>query len=243
MLTLHGPITIATHVSAGTATVYSGEINGRIIALLYQPGTIATGADMTFTGETTGQAILTVTNAGTSNLFLYPRTPVVGATNSAITDSWSCFCLPSERLKLAVAEGGNSKTGYLYVLAEEFGGSGKMIVKHTAQAIVQDAAGDCTIYAGLVNGKIIGIIYTQGTLEDAGTVTLTGETTGTPIVAFAGNASSPIYPRCGVVNASNAAITDSHDYVRLKDERVKVVFNGSAPGAAGAGSIQILTEE
>ena len=117
-----------------------------------------------------------------------------------------------------------------------------MLVKHKAVAIACSAGGAATVYTtGPIKGKVLGIFYTQGTIDNGATLTFTGKDTGTPIVAFAGNAASPVYPRTPVVNGSNAAITNSWDFVRLCDEQIKCVV--AAGGVSTAGSFWVLTEE
>jgi len=64
--------------ASGNATVYIAPsinrgLNGFLVCLKYTPGTIATGADLTITGETSGIPIMTKADAGTSNVFYYPR--------------------------------------------------------------------------------------------------------------------------------------------------------------------------
>ena len=63
-----------TTIADGSATVYSGEfVNGRLLEVVYTYDDAATGADFTITGNTTGKALLTVTNAGTSTVTWRPR--------------------------------------------------------------------------------------------------------------------------------------------------------------------------
>lgn len=106
-----------------TATVYLGSvIRGRVIAIKYEPGDIATGADLTITGETTGVAILTKANAGTSDVWYYPlaiSNQVTDGAASAISEVpvW----VYKERIKVAVAQGGVSKTGAITVYVDEEG--------------------------------------------------------------------------------------------------------------------------
>lgn len=117
-----------------------------------------------------------------------------------------------------------------------------MLVKHKAVAIACTAGGAATVYTtGPIKGKVLGVFYTQGTLDNGATLTFTGKDSGTPIVAIAGNAASPIYPRTPVVNGSNAAITNSWDYVRLGGEQIKCVVAGG--GVSTAGAFWVLTEE
>lgn len=117
-----------------------------------------------------------------------------------------------------------------------------MLVKHKAVAIVCAADGSATVWTtGPIKGRIVGIFYTQGTIDNGATLTFTGKDSGTPIVAIAGNASSPVYPRTPVVNGSNVAITNSWDYVRLFEEQIKCVV--ASGGNATAGAFWVLTEE
>lgn len=115
-------ITITTD-AAGDTTVYSGDFVGLLHELIYVPGTLATGADLTITDDVTGAAIITITNGGTAAVRLAPRVPTVDATNAA-----SLYADTGEpvndrmaivgRLKVVVAEGGNAKTGTLYIVWE-----------------------------------------------------------------------------------------------------------------------------
>lgn len=113
MLLQEYTVPITTHVSDGTATVYLGSrIRGRIVALKYSPGTIATGADLTITGATTGVPILIKANAGTSDVWFYPKELVSKNTDGAdATDAFTDIWVYLEPIKVAVAQGGNSKVG------------------------------------------------------------------------------------------------------------------------------------
>jgi len=117
---LHKTSVDITTDSSGDATVYLGSaIRGHLVALKYAPGTIATGGDLTITGETSGTPILTVTNAGTSNAFWYPRAPANKvADNSAITDSAELIPIVRERIKVVVAQGGATKSGSIEAIYE-----------------------------------------------------------------------------------------------------------------------------
>jgi len=109
----HSSPTTITTAADGSATVYIGStIRGLLIALKYSPGTLATGADLTITGETSGIPILTVTNAGTSDVFYYPRA-LANAVADAVAESASSEFIPiiGERIQVVVAQGGNATTG------------------------------------------------------------------------------------------------------------------------------------
>jgi hypothetical protein len=112
--------------ASGDATVYSAQpVNGRVLQLRYVPdGTnpLATGADLTITGESTGVAVATLVNIGTSAFTTVPRQATHGVDGSAslyaaggepVEDP---VYVAGERLKVVVAQGGNAKTGTLHVL-------------------------------------------------------------------------------------------------------------------------------
>ena len=112
--------TITTHVSDGSATSYLGScIRGRVVAIKYDPGSIATGAGLTITGETTGVVVLIKASAGTAIVWYYPvaaaNKVADGSAATAEVEVW----LYNERLKVVVASGGNSKTGTITLYVDE----------------------------------------------------------------------------------------------------------------------------
>lgn len=123
MLLLHstGQKTITTNAS-GAAEVYLGtKIKGYLVALIYKPGTLDTGADLTITAETSLLPILTKSNLGTGNSFLYPRAkPTIAndATGGLGTVPSEKIPLMGERIKVVVASGGNTLTGTIEAIYE-----------------------------------------------------------------------------------------------------------------------------
>lgn len=121
MLQTTGRIAITTNAS-GAATVYLGsKIRGYLVALIYRPGTIDTGADLTITGEDSGIPILSKSNLGTGNSFLYPRalpTNANSATGPLGTTPSELIPLLRERIKVVVAQGGNTLTGSIEAIYE-----------------------------------------------------------------------------------------------------------------------------
>lgn len=113
-----------TTSSGGVATVYLGsKLTGRVHAIKYAPGTLDTGADLTITGETTGVPILVKANAGTSTVWYYPRVlPNSNVDGAAGTDDFTDICVLRERIKVAVAQGGDTLTGTItaYVDVETY---------------------------------------------------------------------------------------------------------------------------
>jgi len=112
--------TTITTDSSGDATVYvGGALRGRVIALKYAPGTLATGADLTITGETTAVPILVKANAGTSTVWFYPVAELnLNTDGSAVTYAFMYINLVDERVKVVVAQGGDTKTGTITVFYE-----------------------------------------------------------------------------------------------------------------------------
>lgn len=103
--------------ASGDATVYlthslNRKPNGFLVVLKYTPGTLATGADLTITGEDSGIPIMTIANAGTSNAFYYPRALLNAVADGAAATAGSEFIpVKDERIKVVVAQGGNAGAG------------------------------------------------------------------------------------------------------------------------------------
>lgn len=58
---------------------------GRIVGVAYKPGTLDTGADIIIKDASTGAAILTLTNAGTTNRFFRPTAVITSNLGVAVT--------------------------------------------------------------------------------------------------------------------------------------------------------------
>ena len=112
---------IKTHATTGAATVYfASPTRGKVHAIKYEPGTIATGAGIVITGETSGVPIITKADMGTSTVWLYPRRiPHKVDDGSVFTDVAEEVQAFNERIKLALASGGNSKTGSMTIYIEK----------------------------------------------------------------------------------------------------------------------------
>ncbi len=105
----------------GAATVYVGhEFRGKVVAIKYAPGSLATGAGLVITGETYGVPILTKASAGTADVWYYPRAPANQvADGAAITNSQEHVWLYDERIKVVVAAGGDTKAGAITVYIDD----------------------------------------------------------------------------------------------------------------------------
>jgi len=115
---LHKTTVAITTDGAGAATVYLGtKIRGHLLSIIYRPGTIATGGDLVITLETALTPVLTVTNAGTADVYYYPRAPANAVADAvAVTDSAEMIPMVDERIKVVVAQGGATKTGSIEVI-------------------------------------------------------------------------------------------------------------------------------
>lgn len=122
--------TITTNAS-GAATVYLGsKLRGYLVALIYRAGTMDTGTDLTVTTEQVvaegvtaeaGIPILTKVNLGTGNSFLFPRalpTNANSATSPLGTIPSERIPLVNDRIKVVVAQGGNTLTGSIEAIYE-----------------------------------------------------------------------------------------------------------------------------
>lgn len=125
---LHKLTATITTDTGGAATVYLGSrLRGYLVALFYRPGTLVTGADLTITAEQdvtsppTGTPILQKSNLGTADSFLYPRAlptnanSATGPLGSIPTERIPLFL---ERIKVVVAQGGNTLTGSIEAIIE-----------------------------------------------------------------------------------------------------------------------------
>ena len=126
MITRH-EVTVTTDAS-GNATGYTPAVSGFVHAITYTPpgaNALDTGADITVTGETGKHAIVTVTNLGTSAVAIYPRAATATTANAASlyaaagTAVNDRIPVAGERVKVAIAQGGNTKTGTFHVYIAE----------------------------------------------------------------------------------------------------------------------------
>lgn len=113
--------------SSGNASVLSDfPAMGRILQIRYTPdGTtpLDTGADLTVTLNESGVGVVTKANIGISALTLAPRQPVHLSTDgsaalyaAAGTAVLDFIYAAGERLKVAIAQGGDTKSGVLEFL-------------------------------------------------------------------------------------------------------------------------------
>lgn len=117
------PVTTAAD---GTATVFSPGISGKIHSIHYvkaDADAYADGVDFTITAEITGENIWTESNVNASAV-RYPRAAthtqagaaaLYAAGGVGVLDR---IALGADRVKIALAQGGNAKTGTFHILVE-----------------------------------------------------------------------------------------------------------------------------
>lgn len=112
--------------------------------------------------------------------------------------------------------------------------------------IVTNSSGAATVYLshGInrnLNGFLVMLKYTPGTIDTAADLTITGATSGVPIMtkADAGTSAVFYYPRA-LPNAvaDGAAGTVSAELIPIKDESIKVVV--AQGGDTKSGSIEAI---
>jgi YD repeat-containing protein len=103
-------LTLVTDAS-GDAVAYTPHVLGRVLAVVYtKDGTtpFANGVDLTVTAEATAQAILALTDQNASGTF-YPPWTGTRTVNEPVT-------VAGDRVKVVVAQGGDTKTGTVDVI-------------------------------------------------------------------------------------------------------------------------------
>lgn len=112
---------IGVTASGGTATIRSDRaLDGFLWGLQRYKGTHDDGADLTLTVVNSNftKTIITLTNADTDAAEWYPRASSCGATGTSNSDNMILIPVIGH-LQLAVAQGGNAKTGGLYAIILE----------------------------------------------------------------------------------------------------------------------------
>ena len=113
--------TVTLTTATGTATGYTPVVTGRIINVIYQKTDFADGVDFTITTEDTAQNVWVDTNINASET-VAPRQPTHDAAGAASlyaaagepVEDYIYAC--GERIKIAIASGGTSKTGTFIVI-------------------------------------------------------------------------------------------------------------------------------
>jgi len=115
-----------TTASDGSATVYSPYLSGRLSSIQYvKPGSGSydDGVDFTITAEATGETLWTESNVNATK-YCYPRAAthstagVASLYASGGTAVQDAIRLGRDRVKIALASGGNAKTGTFHIVVE-----------------------------------------------------------------------------------------------------------------------------
>lgn len=106
--------------ASGDVIGYTPHVSGCVLAIIYTKNDFDNGVDITVTLESTGQAILALTDQNSSGTW-YPRQQVHGATGTGLTlDGTRLMVEPvvaaNDRVKVVVAQGGNVKSGSVAVV-------------------------------------------------------------------------------------------------------------------------------
>ena len=114
----------ATTNGSGAATVYSPYLSGYIESIQYVKTDFADGVDFTITAEATGEAILSLTDQNTATT-VRPRAAthstagvaaLYAAAGTAVNDR---IALGRDRVKIVIAQGGNTKTGSFVITVDD----------------------------------------------------------------------------------------------------------------------------
>ena len=111
-----------TTAADGSATAYFERITGLIHEISYVKTDFAAGVDFTITTETGGKTVWTESNVNASATRM-PRQPAhstagVAATYDGTVPVLDKIGVVAERIKVVIAQGGDTKTGTFYLLVE-----------------------------------------------------------------------------------------------------------------------------
>jgi len=113
----------ATTIADGSATAYSPNFTGKISQIRYVKTDYAAGVDFTITAEATGETIWTQSDVNAS-VTVAPRqathstagvAELFAAGGTAVSDK---IAIASDRVKIVIAQGGDTKTGTFHILVE-----------------------------------------------------------------------------------------------------------------------------
>jgi hypothetical protein len=114
------PVTTAAD---GSATAYTPWLSGYVQQIQYEKDDFADGVDFTITADETGQTIWTEENVNASSVKA-PRmathnTAGVAATFDDTRPVLDRIALSRDRVKIAIASGGNAKSGSFVVVVDD----------------------------------------------------------------------------------------------------------------------------
>jgi hypothetical protein len=113
----------ATTDGSGAAEVYSPRLSGKVVSIRYVKTDFADGVDFVITAETAGRTIWSEENVNASAT-RHPRTgthstagaaSLYAAAGEAVNDK---IALADDRVKIAIASGGDTKTGNFHITVD-----------------------------------------------------------------------------------------------------------------------------
>lgn len=120
-----------------------------------------------------------------------------------------------------------------------------MYVKRETVSLTTDASGDATGYTGVVNGRVLGVLYRKTDFANGVDFTVTTEVTGVNIWTESDvNASADRAPRMpthgqdGSASLYAAAGEPVEDLIPVAEERIKVVV--AQGGNVKSGTVHVL---
>lgn len=102
-------VTVTT-IADGSATAYSTNLTGRLWAVAYVKTDFATGVDFTITTERENAGVWTEVNVDATKR-VRPRELVDDQVGANIAATYDYILLENDRVKIVIANGGDSKTG------------------------------------------------------------------------------------------------------------------------------------
>lgn len=108
----------------GSATVFSPWLSGKLAAIHYLKTDFADGVDFTITSEATGEGLWVEANVNAATA-RYPRAATHNSSGVAAlyasggTPVQAPISLGRDRIKIAIAAGGNAKSGKFLILIED----------------------------------------------------------------------------------------------------------------------------
>ncbi|CAM5658170.1 hypothetical protein MAUB1S_11457 [Mycolicibacterium aubagnense] len=108
----------------GSATVYSPFLSGRLAAIHYIKTDFADGVDFTITSEATGETLWTESDVNAAKVCrprgaTHSNAGVAALYASAGTAVNDLIRLGRDRIKIAIAAGGNAKNGAFHIVVED----------------------------------------------------------------------------------------------------------------------------
>lgn len=116
-------VVAVTTAADGTATAYSQVLTGKLSQIRYVKTDFDAGVDFTITAEATGETLWAESDVNASTTRA-PRQPIHGtngvaalyaAGGLAVNDK---IALATDRIKIVIAQGGDTKTGTFHIVME-----------------------------------------------------------------------------------------------------------------------------